>query len=1411
MNGLLAGLAIGALAGAAILFTGGAALPFIVAGAVAGAAAGGGIGEVIGTMSFMPLDISGAISTGSPNVMINGRPAAHAHLSTCSCSHHSSPILVAQGSSGVYINGKPASRKGDLTICSAKVAEGSPNVMIGGGTVTTDKISPEIPDWVNKTLLIAGFAATCVLAGPLVAVVGFAGGMLGGEIGQELGGAMFGKGSDGQKICGLLGSVIGGFGAAKMVEIPPEVPTPIEEGVTPPVEEPVAVDPAAPEPVASEPVASEPVSSEPSAPRPAQETTSGEQNPSDANPNPTCAGDPVDVISGQVRMSATDFILPGVLPVVFERTYCSGFEDASCLGPKWRSTWGAMILDSGTAVVSYVSADGLKLKFNLRGRRNRQGWHSNPLAPKIKLRRSRTGFEVLERDRTTLSFEQRVGKTLLLAEISHPNGHSIQFTRSHSGALVLVEHSGGYRLHVSGTASQIWQIFLELSNGSQQRLVAYQYDERGNLSGIVNGSNLPLTYTYDELDRIVRWTDRQGTWYGYTYDEKGRVVQVDGAFDVFSGVFHYDETERLTTFTDSHGHTSTYHYDDTHHVIEYRNALGATTRTIWNRAGQKTAEIDPNGNLTAFEYDPEGNLLTQADPAGNSTHFTYNELGLPNSVIDAAGNAWLRDYDERGNLLAAGLTRKPLWRYERDFAGNLTRITDPEGRTRAFTYDSRGLPLAVTDALGHSTTFQRDDFGRIIVETNALGHTTQYRYNELQKLSDVIRPDGSRIHWDYNPEGLVTRRVAADGATYTYSYGAFDKLAELAKPSGDGFRFAYDLETRARAIQNERGEVYSFEHDVVGRVIRETDFTGRTIEYEYDLAGFCIKRTNGAGETTVYTRDGVGRVTQKEHSDGSSESFTYDRLGNLLTASNSATTLRFERDAYGRILREQQGEFTLHHTYDAGGLRTALRTSTGVEAGFRYDANCRLTALQLPGEQLLEFELDALGRETARHFGHDFVLLQNYDSRDRLTHQQGGPIERAIDYDIVSNPVAVHDRKWGTSRFTYDADGRLAAAHRDNGLSEDFEYDPAGEIKTTIRRDQPLAHAKFKTRLLSYGGRLELIDNVKYFYDRDGRVTEKWDGRKIWKYEWSVEGRLLSVLTPNGQRWTYDYDPLGRRIRKTGPPGTTSFLWDGATIAEIIGHDGHTAAWFYQPGTFRPIAKLDQTAAYACVTDQIGTPRELVSKEGKVAWSIQLSAFGETEKGTPDATVRCNLRFQGQYRDEETGLHYNFQRYYEPQTGRYLSPDPIGLEGGARSYGYVHNPLAWVDPWGLAGCANVDDNGVLNLRNKFDPGSAEDQALQQHVADWNQSIADNGGSMTRQAVTPAMRAQADVAAANARAADPALYPNNSVAAGHTPDVGWGGNPEGPINPLNSTVNSYVGGATQAVPVGTTYNSVVLYR
>jgi len=110
--------------------------------------------------------------------------------------------------------------------------------------------------------------------------------------------------------------------------------------------------------------------------------------------------------------------------------------------------------------------------------------------------------------------------------------------------------------------------------------------------------------------------------------------------------------------------------------------------------------------------------------------------------------------------------------------------------------------------------------------------------------------------------------------------------------------------------------------------------------------------------------------------------------------------------------------------------------------------------------------------------------------------------------------------------------------------------------------------------------------------------------------------------------------------------------------------------------------------AHSVITDVIGTPTMLMSEAGKLAWNAQLDLYGVPREETAgieagDRTTNP-LRYPGQYYDEETGLCYNRWRYYDPETGRYISEDPIGLRGGLSVFGYVPDTLADVDPLGLA-------------------------------------------------------------------------------------------------------------------------------
>ena len=215
-------------------------------------------------------------------------------------------------------------------------------------------------------------------------------------------------------------------------------------------------------------------------------------------------------------------------------------------------------------------------------------------------------------------------------------------------------------------------------------------------------------------------------------------------------------------------------------------------------------------------------------------------------------------------------------------------------------------------------------------------------------------------------------------------------------------------------------------------------------------------------------------------------------------------------------------------------------------------------------------------------------------------------------------------------------------------------------------------------------------------YDAYGNLRQERRGtgqRLTRDYRYDSQQRLSGITLPDGSQVTYRYDAFGRRISKDHGGTTTQYLWQGERlIAESAQQKGlrgisHYCSYLYEPGTFKPLALLqgegDTAQAYHYQLDHLGTPQELTDHRGQIVWSAHYRAYGNVHK-LDKAEITNPLRFQGQYYDEESGLHYNRHRYYNPNTGRYLTPDPIKLAGGLNSYQYVPNPTGWVDPLGLS-------------------------------------------------------------------------------------------------------------------------------
>jgi RHS repeat-associated protein len=173
------------------------------------------------------------------------------------------------------------------------------------------------------------------------------------------------------------------------------------------------------------------------------------------------------------------------------------------------------------------------------------------------------------------------------------------------------------------------------------------------------------------------------------------------------------------------------------------------------------------------------------------------------------------------------------------------------------------------------------------------------------------------------------------------------------------------------------------------------------------------------------------------------------------------------------------------------------------------------------------------------------------------------------------------------------------------------------------------------------------------------------------------------------------YDPLGRRIGKTEhgsngyPLSETQFLWDGLRLLQEQKHS-QTSLYVYEDEGYQPLARVDGIGELQKIryyhNDLNGLPEQLTEADGHTLWQATYRVWGNTveEVREPYFIEEQNLRFQGQYLDREIGLHYNTRRFYDPDIGRFTTPDPIGLAGGLNFYTYAPNPVGYADPLGLA-------------------------------------------------------------------------------------------------------------------------------
>ncbi|MFD4938409.1 putative T7SS-secreted protein [Streptomyces virginiae] len=1033
---------------------------------------------------------------------------------------------------------------------------------------------------------------------------------------------------------------------------------------------------------------------------------------------PSEGTDPVDLATGRMYLPQRDLVLPGTFPFAFTRRAESGYLAGRWFGPTWSSTIDQHLEIDAKGVV-LVSEDGLRVGYPHPA----PGVPVLPVSasgPRRPLARTADGDWTLTDPMTgtvrrfTPPVDGAENGIAPIAQLEDPNGNHVVFEYDAHGTPLGISHSGGYRLGFETDGGRITA--LHLVGGG--RVLAYGYTD-GNLTEVTNSSGLPLRFTYDDRARITAWTDTNGRRYEYAYDDLDRCVAEAGEAGHIALTFRYDDVDprtghRVTRMTTAAGHTRSYLIDERYRVVAETDPLGAVTRYAYDGGGHRIAHTDPLGHTTRSTFDDTGRLVSFVRPDGREARAEYNDLGRPVKVVSVDGSVVRQTYDERANRTSVGRPDGTVTHFGHDEHGHLTTVTDPGGAVTRIRTDRAGLPLAVTDRLGATTTYERDAFGRITSVTDPLGAVTRMEWTVEGKPLHRTDPDGRRRSWTYDGEGNCLTRTDGDGPdarAVHFEYTHFDLLAARTDADGARHTYAYDAELRLTEVRNPQGMTWEYAYDPAGRLVRETDFDGRALDYGYDPASRLVTRTDALGQRITFERDAQGHTVRKD-AGGTVTTYEYDVFDRLAVAVCGDSVLTRLRDRAGRLLQETVDGRTLTYRYDALGRRTGRTTPTGAVATWGYDVGGRHDALTTSGRRI-DFTHDAAGQELSRRYGDAVTLDQAWDDTGRLVEQRltgsGQTVVQRRGYTYRSDGLltAVDDLLAGPRSFDLDPRGRVTAVHAEN-WTERYAYDEAGnQTSASWPGDHPGGQDATGPRTYE-GTRLTRAGRVRHEYDALGRVVLRQKPRlsrkpDTWRYTWDAEDRITAVTTPDGTRWRYTYDPLGRRTAKERmtPDGLavaerTVFTWDGSVLCEQTSTSaqapgGIALTWDHRG--LQPIAQTERMLDarqevvderfYAIVTDLVGAPTELVDERGELAWRSRSTLWGSTAWNR-DATAYTPLRFPGQYFDAESGLHHNYFRTYDPETARYLSPDPLGLAAAPNPVTYVADPHRWCDPFGLA-------------------------------------------------------------------------------------------------------------------------------
>jgi RHS repeat-associated protein len=887
-----------------------------------------------------------------------------------------------------------------------------------------------------------------------------------------------------------------------------------------------------------------------------------------------------------------------------------------------------------------------------------------------------------------------------------------------------------------------------ITDENNQRYVTYRYTPQGIMAhqeraGGVGAYDFTVGSPYSPTLVIAYLTDPLGQNREYVLDNANGVFKLRNSTPYCAGCPNqgnaaYDANGNIASRSDLNGRVTTYVYDLTRNLETSRTeaagtAVARTITTSWHSTLRLPLTVTAPNRTTSYTYDGSGNMLTRAvtDTATNATrtwtytydsygrvltaksprtdvnsttaytyynctsgaqcgqvqtttnalsqvttYNTYNADGLPLTITDPNGVVTTLTYDPRQRLLTRQVgTETTTFNYYP--TGLLQKTTQPSGAYLVYTYDAAHRLTQIADGLGNTQKYVLDNAGNRQAENSydpygALARTKTQLYNSVGQLWQLLTASGNDAQatvYAYDQAGNQTTINAPLSRTTTNTFDELNRVKQVTDPALGNTYFAYDGNDNLTQVTDPRNVSTSYAYSGFGDVKTLTSPDTGITQNTYDSGGNLTTSTDARGAVRTYGYDALSRVTSVAFARGGvtdqTITYSYD------TGTNGK----------GRLTGASDAQHSISWSYDAQGrVTTKTQTIVGstLTVGYGYTSG-QMTSLTLPSGQVVTYQYDARGQVAG-------ITL-------------GGAPSTTLVSNVVYEPFGpVQSWNWGsgarTSR-TFDLDGRLTQI--DSAGHSSYAFNDDGSIASRVDDTAGSYALEGGATTISVSATSNQVTgtsgvvNRTYAYDAAGNITMLGGTTFTYNNANRMSGALLGGVTT-----TYLYNALGQRIQKSNASGTTQFVYDEA--GHLLGE--YTGGTVIQETVWLgdvPVATLRPNGSAVSIlyvhTDQLNTPRRLTrSTDNVIVWRWDSDPFGaalpnQDPDGDAVQTV-YNLRFPGQYYDQETGLNQNWNRDHDPAMGRYVESDPIGLKAGVNTYAYVAgNPIRWADVTGLqTGC-----------------------------------------------------------------------------------------------------------------------------